>query len=83
MTRWPQWSPTQKAGTIGGVRLLEPTARLVSMESGLEDRNNTEAVVFFPYGEESLNGVRPRRPEQWVSPINLRLPGVWSQWSPA
>ena len=37
----------------------------VSMESGLEDRNN-----FKPYIDKwmavSLNGVRPRRPEQCI-----------------
>ena len=56
----------------------------VSMESGLEGRNNpartppTCASCAF-----SLNGVRPRRPEQFrrtSKPPRKRCP---SQWSPA
>ena len=39
----------------------------VSMESGLEDRNNAKIVMDFFRGSKSLNGVRPRRPEQCAS----------------
>ena len=38
----------------------------VSMESGLEDRNNFKKREFHWYDYSSLNGVRPRRPEQYV-----------------
>ena len=34
------------------------------MESGLEDRNNAAESSDVSYTEHSLNGVRPRRPEQ-------------------
>ena len=37
---------------------------LVSMESGLEDRNNWKAERRASRTATSLNGVRPRRPEQ-------------------
>ena len=36
----------------------------VSMESGLEDRNNIKKDVEETKKAISLNGVRPRRPEQ-------------------
>ena len=34
------------------------------MESGLEDRNNDMSAWRYP-AISGLNGVRPRRPEQW------------------
>mgnify|MGYP000935416990 CR=1 FL=1 len=37
----------------------------VSMESGLEDRNNNTTTPHHPPTKQRLNGVRPRRPEQW------------------
>ena len=36
----------------------------VSMESGLEDRNNCEPDQYRMPSRYRLNGVRPRRPEQ-------------------
>ena len=36
----------------------------VSMESGLEDRNNRNRSRVDLCGDQGLNGVRPRRPEQ-------------------
>ena len=39
----------------------------VSMESGLEDRNNPSAVRRPDGLRHRLNGVRPRRPEQLTS----------------
>ena len=38
---------------------------LVSMESGLEDRNNCCLPFPSPCSKFCLNGVRPRRPEQF------------------
>ena len=40
----------------------------VSMESGLEDRNNSEKLSRLEHTSEGLNGVRPRRPEQYCEP---------------
>ena len=40
-------------------------ARKVSMESGLEDRNNAAACAVRTCRSSGLNGVRPRRPEQF------------------
>ena len=37
------------------------------MESGLEDRNNWPLGIRLLRGLLRLNGVRPRRPEQWVA----------------
>ena len=56
----------------------------VSMESGLEDRNNAvdwriASDVIIP----RLNGVRPRRPEQYGGECNHTLGQRASQWSPA
>ena len=55
----------------------------VSMESGLEDRNN----IWRRYGRYglllSLNGVRPRRPEQSAQVEAAISPASSSQWSPA
>ena len=38
----------------------------VSMESGLEDRNNAIVTERTTICLRSLNGVRPRRPEQLI-----------------
>ncbi len=42
------------------------------MESGLEDRNNPPAPAGGGPGSRGLNGVRPRRPEQYGRRENLR-----------
>ena len=42
----------------------------VSMESGLEGRNNIDRHVWPLAWASRLNGVRPRRPEQWVAPTH-------------
>ena len=39
------------------------------MESGLEDRNNARAAEEAQQRELSLNGVRPRRPEQYCEVV--------------
>ena len=49
----------------GGLCL--PCVGDVSMESGLEDRNNHRERVGRFHTARGLNGVRPRRPEQWRS----------------
>ena len=41
-------------------------AGLVSMKSGLEDRNNLSIPALLIYSTLSLNEVRPGRPEQWI-----------------
>ena len=44
---------------------VRKSLRAVSMESGLEDRNNAQPLhVRVHAHSSSLNGVRPRRPEQ-------------------
>ena len=43
----------------------------VSMESGLEDRNNLKTPNAKWSPTASLNGVRPRRPEQSVAGTSL------------
>ena len=52
------------------VRKVRIAIALVSMESGLEGRNNSGQLSGDNfYGDSGLNGVRPRRPEQfkvWV-----------------
>ena len=40
------------------------------MESGLEDRNNFVVGGYRPPDGKSLNGVRPRRPEQCEEPAD-------------
>ncbi len=47
---------------------------IVSMESGLEDRNNTNGTGKSICQSQCLNGVRPRRPEQyeWFAESNER-----------
>ena len=55
----------------------------VSMESGLEDRNNEVRPCCLLLVSMCLNGVRPRRPEQFAL---FGVPWLWkkaSQWSPA
>ena len=72
------------AGTMGSL-LMGPVPKVtVSMESGLDGRNNAYREVFGRPMSKCLNGVRPRWPEQWSQSRALRL---WvpeaSQWSPA
>ena len=52
------------------------------MESGLEDRNNRGRQDLWAEGKERLNGVRPRRPEQFADLCD-GMHARWSQWSPA
>ena len=66
------------AGTAG-----RPPARRVSMESGLEDRNNLCGLVQSGPQTLSLNGVRPRRPEQSGPEAYQSTTQGLSQWSPA
>ena len=52
------------AGTIASpVKVSRPPA-IVSMESGLDGRNNDEVLAHHSTFVRSLNGVRPRWPEQ-------------------
>ena len=52
-------------------------ARIVSMESGLEDRNNN-LISLFPFVEnDCLNGVRPRRPEQFIYFVWREIPKIF------
>ena len=44
----------------------QPALDRVSMESGLEDRNNRDGSLIRQISL-GLNGVRPRRPEQWLA----------------
>ena len=53
--RWPEQSASARR------ELLRPP---VSMESGLDGRNNRHRLLRPPLLVESLNGVRPRWPEQ-------------------
>ena len=55
----------------------------VSMESGLEDRNNHAPSGARAGSCVGLNGVRPRRPEQWATRSRPKWLPLWSQWSPA
>ena len=43
-----------------------PAGAVVSMKSGLEGRNNSETFAPTLKLGESLNEVRPRRPEQYA-----------------
>ena len=52
------------AGTMTHVHRLEVIRERVSMESGLDGRNNTASPNPLMSGSLSLNGVRPRWPEQ-------------------
>ena len=42
------------------------------MESGLEDRNNLCMYGPDRRGDDGLNGVRPRRPEQSAAGVGLK-----------
>ena len=55
----------------------------VSMESGLDGRNNLNAIGQIEEQDASLNGVRPRWPEQYKKREFLTLRAAVSQWSPA
>ena len=48
------------------LKILVPILQNVSMESGLEGRNNLGVASLVGGWRRCLNGVRPRRPEQWV-----------------
>ena len=52
------------------------------MESGLEGRNNQQARSIA-YRDQGLNGVRPRRPEQYEKIRRHPAGPKLSQWSPA
>ena len=43
-----------------------PAGAVVSMKSGLEGRNNMQVVALGENNTNSLNEVRPRRPEQFL-----------------
>ena len=43
------------------------------MESGLEDRNNGGGLEWNFSSAVRLNGVRPRRPEQWHPATLVRI----------
>ena len=55
----------------------------VSMESGLEDRNNATISMSRLPATWGLNGVRPRRPEQYSPYLSSLSTSSPSQWSPA
>ena len=59
--------------------------RMVSMESGLDGRNNIATPKKFWFQRASLNGVRPRWPEQYAELLYVRalqygLNGVRPRW---
>ena len=56
---------------------------MVSMESGLEGRNNRSRTPPTGTAPMCLNGVRPRRPEQSTSTGPSKPACGGSQWSPA
>ena len=64
MTGCPQWSPTQKAGTMLCLLSRRKPKPSVSMKSDLEGRNNDRRDPRTGRHAERLNEVRPRRPEQ-------------------
>ena len=73
------------AGTMawGGTEVKRP--RTVSMESGLDGRNNPMQPNQRNPHPQRLNGVRPRWPEQWRGIADLhhetvRLNGVRPRW---
>ena len=47
------------------------------MESGLEDRNNRPTRGQGMRLEKGLNGVRPRRPEQFITYYRLPVKRNW------
>ena len=53
------------AGTICGFYHWDRAVYCVSMESGLDGRNNNNSHQRTARHEQCLNGVRPRWPEQW------------------
>ena len=64
-----------------GAILAGEAREIVSMESGLEDRNNRRGAYVVWRPDSGLNGVRPRRPEQCEKgieclPNELGLNGV-------
>ena len=64
------------AGTIRGTANGIRAAIEVSMESGLDGRNNAaERARVLAWSDLCLNGVRPRWPEQCdVSPLHATRP---------
>ena len=87
--RWPEQScsrssPRPPSSRLNGVRPRWPeqcvwsrsnsTRRFVSMESGLDGRNNISSERFPVLVLGGLNGVRPRWPEQClVLPADIQL----------
>ena len=72
------------AGTIVRDRFGEDVDNeLVSMESGLDGRNNCEDRLDQSRQAYRLNGVRPRWPEQLVQRMMAISEDRVSQWSPA
>ena len=71
------------AGTMRRVRPLPGSLIDVSMESGLDGRNNSLSRFSECPGSGSLNGVRPRWPEQFVLGVFALVEFLRSQWSPA
>ena len=55
----------------------------VSMESGLDGRNNRIGRMRDLFQCRRLNGVRPRWPEQSGVRRRILLRAIESQWSPA
>ena len=73
--RWPE--------QFGGPPTEATKEYYVSMESGLDGRNNCSGIVDRPETKIGLNGVRPRWPEQSSIEISNILLSQRSQWSPA
>ena len=71
------------AGTIGGGVGGGPGSTSVSMESGLDGRNNAPSGTHPSRAAVSLNGVRPRWPEQFSTAFSGAWAAIPSQWSPA
>ena len=70
------------AGTMNHVA-IQYTATGVSMESGLDGRNNQNVQIQHTAAVRGLNGVRPRWPEQSRFSSLLEPQNLLSQWSPA
>ena len=93
-SRWRSRSLACRSFGLNGVRPRRPEqfgqwreqreqGRWVSMESGLEDRNNIPPSSPNYPGNHRLNGVRPRRPEQFSKFKASPRAAASSQWSPA
>ena len=73
--RWPE-----QCGCEGQSR---GTVVVVSMESGLDGRNNLRVHDPGQAVNQRLNGVRPRWPEQSIEAYQTAIELNTSQWSPA